>query len=232
MTKTTASTITQSAPPRRLVACARYDGHLVSGVPFHPFVAAVHRAFMDHRPLRLSPDAIWLLICQGVANHINVHAEELRSRFVSHEGKVEIGVRRDDFVKGSPENPWVEVIDDLCGQIRQHVRPSIDLFLPAFTTTGLVERAVAGVVLLDAMRSYFTYDLDTFCGIPAITLEGTVEDWQALADRAERLARWTWGGGSNRYVASFSSSSQRHVASWIVRSGSRSTDITTRAAAR
>lgn len=177
----------EPAPPHPLEACARYHGHLVPGVPFHPFIATVHRAFMDHRPLRLSPDAIWLLICQGVANHINASAEELRSRFVGHEGKVEIVVRRDDFVKGSPENPWAEVIDDLCDRVRQHVGPSLDLFLPAFTTTSPVERAVAGVVLLDAMRSYFSYEMDTLCGIPAIMLEGTAEDWQAVADRAEQF---------------------------------------------
>jgi hypothetical protein len=43
-------------------------------------------------------------------------------------------------------------------------------------------------VLLDAMRSYFNYDMETECGIPAIALEGTPEDWQAIADRAEQFA--------------------------------------------
>ncbi len=93
---------------RSVEACARYHGHLIAGVPFHPVVAAAHRAFMDHRPLCLSPDIIWLMIIHGVANHINVNADALRSRFVRHEGKIQISVRRDDFVKGSPENPWAE----------------------------------------------------------------------------------------------------------------------------
>jgi hypothetical protein len=96
-------------------------------------------------------------------------------------------VRRDDFVKGSPENPWPEVVAEISTKVRDHVGPALDLFLPAFTTTGPVERAVAGVVLLDAVRSYFTYDMDTFCGIPAITLEGSAEDWKAVADRAEQF---------------------------------------------
>jgi hypothetical protein len=37
------------------------------------------------------------------------------------------------------------------------------------------------------MQSYFTYDMETLCGIPAITLEGTPEDWQAVAERAEQF---------------------------------------------
>jgi hypothetical protein len=171
----------------RVEACSQYYGQLVSGVPFHAFVAAAHRAFMDHRPLCISPDAIWLLICQGVANHISVHSEEIRSRFVQHEGKLQIEVRRDDFVKGSPENPWIEVVDELCRTIRDHSGPECTLFEPSFTTTGPIERAVARIVFLDAMKSYFDYDVMTFCGIPAITLEGTADDWQKLADRVEQF---------------------------------------------
>jgi hypothetical protein len=176
------------APPRPVEACARYHGRLVGRVAFHPFVAAVHRAFKDHRPLCLSPDMIWLLVCQGVANHINANANELRPHLVRHRGQVTLDVRRDDFVKDSPENPWPEVFNEFSAQIRGHVGPSLDRFLPGFTTTGPVERAAAEVVLLEAMRSYFAYDVLSFCGIPAIVLEGTPEDWRAVAERARSFA--------------------------------------------
>ncbi|MGO9465079.1 MAG: DUF4419 domain-containing protein [Isosphaeraceae bacterium] len=185
--ETLLKTAVPSRRSRLVEACARYHGQLIAGVPFHPAVAAAHRAFMDHRPLCLSPDTIWLMICQGVANHVNANAEELRSRFVSHEGKIQISVRRDDFVKGSPENPWADAIEELTQKVREHIGSAFDLFRPAFTTTGRVEKAAAAVVLLDAMQSYFDYDIETFCGIPAITLEGTPEDWQDVADRAERF---------------------------------------------
>ncbi len=140
---------------------------------------------MGHRPLCLSPDTIWLMIIQGVANHINAHAEELRPRIVSHQGKIDIEVRRDDFIKGSPENPWSEVFDDFSAQIRAQVGASIQSFIPRFSTTGPVERAAAEVVLLDAMQSYFEYQVYTACGIPSITLEGTYDDWKALAERVQ-----------------------------------------------
>jgi hypothetical protein len=54
-----------------------------------------------------------------------------------------------------------------------------------FSTTGPVERAASEVVLLDAMQSYFCYELHTLCGIPSITLEGTVEDWQSIVRRVQ-----------------------------------------------
>jgi hypothetical protein len=180
-------TATPHAHSRSVEACARYNGHLISGVPFHPVVAAVHRAFMDHRTLTFSPDIIWLMIIQGVANHINVNADALRSRIVRHEGKLQISLRRDDFVKRSPENPWAEAIEEFLSKVDEHIGSEFDLFQPTFTTTGPIEKAAAGVVLLDAMQSYFTYDMETLCGIPAIALEGTTEDWQAVADRTEQF---------------------------------------------
>jgi hypothetical protein len=171
-------------------ACSRYHGRLVANVLAHPVISTLHRAFMEHRPVCLSPDMIWLLICQGVAHHVNVHAENLRSRFVRHQGKVQIGVRRDDFIKESPENPWGEVIDALSLGVRDHIGPAHELFEPRFSTTGPTERIAAAIVLLDAMQSYFEYEVNTMCGIPAVTLEGTVEDWQTLADRAQSFTEF------------------------------------------
>lgn len=169
-------------------ACSRYHGQLVANVHFHPVMAAVDLAFREHRPLVLSPDMLWLLIAQGFANHVNVHAEELRPRLVKHSGKPVVVVRRDDFFKGSPENPWPEVFAEFSRHIREHIGEAThDLLLPAFSTTGSVECAAAQVVLLDAMQSFFAFEVHTMCGIPQIVLEGTLNDWQELANRARKL---------------------------------------------
>ncbi len=183
------------APPvqseRTIEACSQYRGRLVAFVQFHPVIAAIHKAFNDHRPLCLSPDMIWLLISQGLASHINANAEQLRARFVKHKGKIQIVVRRDDFVKGSPENLWSEVFGEFSAAIRQHIGEAThDLLLPAFSTTGFVERAATEIVLLDAMQSYFEYEFHSLCGIPEIKLEGTVFDWQELLKRTRGLAEF------------------------------------------
>jgi hypothetical protein len=176
---------------RPVEACARYHGRLVAEVYYHPVIAAIHRVFHDHRPLVLSPDIIWLLIVQGFAHHVNAHAETLRAQLVGHAGKLLVEVRRDDFIKGSPENPWPEVFDEFTSKIREHVGAAThDLLLPAFSTTGAVEKAAAQVVLLDAMQSYFSYRCCSGCGIPQIMLEGTTDDWLTLAERTEGLARF------------------------------------------
>jgi hypothetical protein len=180
-------------------ACSRYEGKLVAGVHLHPVVAATHLAFNDHRPLVLSPDGIWLLVAQGFANHVNANADDLRRRLVRHAGKVVIQVRRDNFIKGSPDNPWAEALDEFTRQIREHVSEGThDLLRPTFSTTGPAERAAAQIVLLDAMQSYCRFEFETVCGIPQIVLEGTVADWDAVALRTRDLDRFglDWWVGS------------------------------------
>ncbi len=167
-------------------ACSDYRGSLVA-CKFHPLVLATWQAFNDHRPLVLSPDIIWLTIAQGIARHINENADRHRSRLVSHDGKKTIAVRRDDFVKGSPENPWGEVIDEFSRQIAGLAGPIHGLIVSDFSTTGPVERVASEVVLMDAMQSYFEYKFATLCGVPTVTLEGTPEDWRAIRGRLDRL---------------------------------------------
>jgi Domain of unknown function (DUF4419) len=175
----------------KIEACSQYRSKLVASVKYHPFIAALHQAFNDHRPLSLSPDMMWLLIAQGLANHINCYAEELRSHFVKHQGKVKIVVVNDEFVKGKQTNDWTQVFAEFSTSIRQHIGGvNHDLFVPTFSTTGVVEKAASEIVLLDAMQSYFESEVDTLCGIPQIQLEGTIADWQQLLARTEQMDRF------------------------------------------
>ena len=168
-----------SQPARPVEACSSYRGRLLANVLFHPVLAAIHLAFSGHRPLALSPDILWLVIAQGFANHVNANAQRLRPQLLKHSGKLLVQIRRDDFIQGSPENPWPEVFGEFAVQIRRHIGEAThDLLLPDFSTTGAVERAAAQVVLLDAMQSFFSLELMTTCGIPRIFLEGAAADWQ------------------------------------------------------
>jgi hypothetical protein len=154
----------------------------------NPFVMTVHYAFADHRPLVLSPDHIWLLICQGFAQHVNTNAETMRYVFVNHAAKKTLQVQRDDFIKGSPNNPWQEVFPAFTDQLRANLATDVhDLLMTPFSTTGSVEKAAFEVTLLDAFKAYFDYAMGTGCGIPSITLEGTPDDWRSIINRAERL---------------------------------------------
>jgi hypothetical protein len=156
----------------------------------HGFLGAVHHAFDSHYPLVLSPDDVWLCIAQGFAIHVDLNAEALRGRFVRHQGKELITVIRDEFVRHSPDNDWPGCFAEFSDQIAVHLGKKRDLVVADFSTTGPVEKAASEIVLMAAMRRYFDYKVVTRCGIPSITLLGSVDDWKSIRHRAEVLAEF------------------------------------------
>lgn len=175
----------------RVEACSQLHGGVVETPGgLHALVAAVHLAFVGHRPLVLSPDMLWLAIVQGVARHLNRTPGPLRRALRALCGRrpVLLSVARHDFCKGSPENPWAEVIDELTGRIRAAIGPRRhDALVVGFSTTGLVERAANQVALMDAVRSRFSDQVRSRCGIPEVRLEGTTADWRRLHHIAGHL---------------------------------------------
>jgi hypothetical protein len=160
----------------------------------HGLVAAAHLAFDQHYPLVLSPDDIWLCIAQGFGIHVNDHAESLRSRIVpGSQSKEKIRVRRDHFVKGSPDNDWPGCFSEFSDGIAAHVGKRRDLLVASFSTTGPVEKAASEVALMSALQSYFDFVVETLCGVPRITLLGTPEDWKSVRRRASVLSEFDLG---------------------------------------
>jgi hypothetical protein len=179
----------QDMPGGEIESCCDDHGTVIEEVYYQPLLAAVYMAFSQHRPLVLTPDAVWITIAQGVAHHMAIHGERLRTRFVAHQGKVDLQFQCRDWVEGSPENPWPEAFANWAGQIRDHVGPQVhDALVCDFSTTGPVERAVSQIVMMDVFERYFKYDLYCICGIPTVTLEGTPADWQHLAEKVAGLA--------------------------------------------
>lgn len=205
---------------REFEAAACNVPHLVQSGSLHGFLGAVHTAFDSHYPLVLSPDDVWLCLAQGFAIHVNLHAEALRHRFVRHEGKLELTVRRDDFVKGSSGNDWSAMFSELSDLIAEHIGKTRELFVADFSTTGPIERAASQIVLFEAMQQYFDYGLASICGIPEITLLGTVDDWLSIRKRAQMFAEFelpdlmAWFNESelHQWAKSFE---QSHLRRWL-----------------
>ncbi|MEZ4298781.1 MAG: DUF4419 domain-containing protein [Polyangiaceae bacterium] len=152
----------------------------------HALAAAARHAFYHHRPLILSPDAVWFCLAQGFAQHVSLNAERMRERLVRFSGKATLVVTRPDFELGRP-NPWPEVFSSFSSQIAEHVGKLRDLVMADFSTTGPVERAASEVLLMDTFQPYFDYEVAGGCGIPSVTLLGTPEDWRSVRRRAAML---------------------------------------------
>ncbi len=168
------------------------SNNILSVVPHggHEFVGAAYLAFNDHRPLVISPDHIWLLICQGFAIHVHENAEALRHQFVAHDGKQEINIMRKDIHKGQADAPWDDVIAQFSHRVQSFILTDLyQTLTPKFSTTTPTDTTAFEVAFLDAVQEYFSLSM-TLCGIPSITLEGSPEDWRNLRENMRKLGSY------------------------------------------
>jgi len=149
----------------------------------------LHSAYCSHYPIELSPDIIWIAITQGFSKHVNNNAKKLRHHFVKHEGKVDIQIRMDHFVKGK-ENPWPDVFPLFSEQIGKHVGDIQSTLVADFSTTTPIEKIISEIVLMESFKQYFDYGMETCCWIPEIRLRGTVSDWEKLKEKASLLQKY------------------------------------------
>jgi hypothetical protein len=189
--------VTPAKSPRPTRALAEVVGpHMALGAParsvietpdVHPLLAAVHVAFAEHRPLALSPDAIWLTIAQGAALHVRLHAEQLRGRLVRHQGRKRLTVTT-PFVPSTAEQ-WAGVVGGFRSQVAGLVGDGRARLLTCdFSTTTPEARVASEIILMDVYAPYCDYEVMCVCGIPEVTLLGTPEDWRAIRQRIDVVA--------------------------------------------
>ena len=151
------------------------------------------QAWSQHRPVVLSPDAIWLVISQGLSWYVNSHPEEVRKAFVDHEGKRELTVLTNDLF--SEQADWVGLVSGFTSEIAKYTNNDAAGTLVAdFSTTGVDERIASKITLMDVVKPYFDYTaFYVVCGIPSITLTGTPEDWRKVQQKARALSNFGLG---------------------------------------
>ncbi|CAN0540206.1 unnamed protein product, partial [Ectocarpus sp. 8 AP-2014] len=62
-----------------------------------------------------------------------------------------------------------------------------DWFRPGFSTTTETDEVCAAATAMATLQAYFEYTMCLTCGIPWVTLMGTVEDWKLLREKIERM---------------------------------------------
>eukprot|EP01084_Bolivina_argentea_P290535 499074_1 len=164
-----------------------YDAQIIKKKDsFHGFARAMEIAYFDHYPLRIKVSHIWLLIMHALAAHIDVNAEKLREKYVTHNGKKRLTVVRTQFVKGSPKNDWESIINEFAQQIDANTVNNVAKLLENdFSTSSNLEKIASKVALMDACKHYFEYLLRGGCGFHQITLDGNKNDWIKLKEKVE-----------------------------------------------
>ncbi len=169
---------------------------MVVPVNMNGFMQTIQYAYAQHRPLTLSPDHIWLLICQGVSIHVHEQNAWLESQMFTKPRPKLITIQYDTLTYGEPSY-WDSIITSMADSIKEYAQPEIpELMMPTFSTTGTKERVAYATTLLDAPEKTFTNLAFSGCGIPDITLTGTISDWEKIYKDVERfnklgLSYWT-----------------------------------------
>ncbi|MBO6247699.1 MAG: DUF4419 domain-containing protein, partial [Bacteroidales bacterium] len=151
------------------------------------------KAWCQHRPVVLTPDAIWLIICQQFSHIVNENPEQYRGVLVNHEGEKELKVESNDLF--SDQADWEGLISRFTAEIDKYTNNGLATTLVAdFSTTGTDERIASEVILMDVVKPYFDYTaFYAVCGIPSITLTGTPDDWRKVLEKTRALEAFGLG---------------------------------------
>jgi hypothetical protein len=111
----------------------------------------------------------------------------MRKCFVTHEGKKQLIVQAISGV--TTVDNWSGIISQFSNLINENTVSAVrDWIEPRFTTTTPNDSLIGRVALMGAMKHYFAYGCCIQCGIPEVTLMGTLEDWKQLRQKIDRLA--------------------------------------------
>ena len=144
------------------------------------FVNAFLDAYNYHKTLVLRPDNIKLQILTIISICVNNNSEKFRNYFVDHDGKKELIVKNSTFSADYFCKKFAELLEENIKdkQFAQH-------YTNRFTTTNQIISTVNNITLMNTLKEYFSFTMMLECGIPAVVLEGTDEDWVKLNETYE-----------------------------------------------
>lgn len=147
-----------------------YKGETVNGL-----VNGFLLAYNYHLPLCIRPDDIQGAILLVFTTFVNNNAEKFRHLFVNHEGKKELTVNLNKF----DITEFSKIIVD---KIIENTK-SPELIECLSTNYGIsnpITKTVFQMLTCNSMKEYYSFRACCMCGIPAIVLKGTKDDWNKL----------------------------------------------------
>lgn len=176
------------------------------------------KAWCQHRPVVLSPDAIWLVICQQFSHYVNKNPKKIQSLLTHHEGKKQLRIQTNDLF--SEQADWERLIASFTSEIEKYTNNEISTTIVAdFSTTGTDERIASEVTLMDVVKPYFEYtSFYIVCGIPSITLTGTPDDWRKVMEKTRSLDAFNlnwWTSQLLPILEEFVRAAEGHIDYWF-----------------
>jgi hypothetical protein len=144
------------------------------------YLEYLQACYASHLPAILSPDIIWYTVSCELASIVKDDPDAFRDLFTDSDEKQEIRVQSDSLI----EMP----MNDLINALRCYVPTDMDTFLPEFSTTTDRSRIARSIAFADMVSPYYDYCMFC-CGIPAIRITGTSDDWKLLVKQWEKIKK-------------------------------------------
>jgi hypothetical protein len=175
----------------KLPPSKKWDSEKIWSLGYHKVLLGYLDSFIDHCPIKVSPNVIWQLILNAFSRHVDNNSEKLRNKFVNFEGIKDLNVVKVGTLKDIYKYEK-EIIEELVKKISQNVGSQlVDALTPNFSTTTNESLIAGKVSLMSAFKRYFRYHGSMLvCGIPYILLEGTLEDWEKILEKLKFLSKY------------------------------------------
>jgi hypothetical protein len=149
-------------------------------------IETIQECYDNHRPLVLTPDVIWLTICQGVSIQINEKYDSLKNIIFIKNKPNEIEIRNDSLEYSAKH--WKKLIESFSTETKKYTKDDYySFFVSNFSTTSVIDKTAYQITLLESYKKAFEYIGDSGCGIPSIRIAGEKEDWQAILEKLDML---------------------------------------------
>ncbi len=161
------------------------DEHQYSFSVKQGFLGAIYLAYAKHYDLVIAPDDVWLTILFAFSDYMKHHAEDMRPVFVNHDQKKQLIINTEDSFKNQC---WEDLLCKFENALGENIKKDHkDWIIPHFSTTTALTRTISQIIFMGINKQYFSYGITTLCGIPNVTLQGSLEDWNMLLDKIKRL---------------------------------------------
>ena len=169
-----------------------------------PVLASFYQAHINHFPIRIKPDDIWLLIVQAFSYHVNLNSEKLRNKFVNFDGKTELVC---NCICDNPKEINKEIAsyfsEQIISQMEKYLgKEVLDNLSPDFSTTDSNSTIIFKISIMNAFKKYFKYKMHGLsgCGIPYIILEGTIQDYEKIISKSKFLEKYDFSWYTKRVI--------------------------------
>ncbi|MBR3669423.1 MAG: DUF4419 domain-containing protein [Fibrobacter sp.] len=155
----------------------------------HPFVGMLGVAFANHHSIEIYPDDIWLMLMDGIRQHVKHNRDALKDKFVRDGADTNIVIIDNSLTPQSPPSAWkkdiTQIYDTLYKKLPEATRTAFEV---DFSTSTAIDKFVTKTMVMSISSEYYTYTIMTLCGIPQIFIKGNKQDWQKLKDSFDKLA--------------------------------------------